>query len=68
MNINEEIKLPVDQEALLVARLAVSFALLALAPYDSWSHEGDPAQMAVYVVKTAKKNGNLGFVETVMGL
>lgn len=68
MNMAEELQLPPDREALLVARLAVSFTLLALAPYDSWSHQGDPAEMAAYVVKTAKKNGNLGFVMQVMGI
>lgn len=51
-----------DQELVCTAQLASAYTLLALAPYDNWGHEGSPAEMAAYVVKTAKDRGHLGFV------
>lgn len=64
MRIQGEIK----RDDLVVGRLAVAYTLLALAPYDDWGHEGDPAQMAAYVVETARKRGNLGRLrEMVLG-
>lgn len=58
-----DIKREIKEDDVVVARLAVAYTLLILAPYDSWSHEGDPAEMAAYVVNTARKAGNLGFVK-----
>ena len=64
MNVGREI----EKDDLVVARLAVASTLLALAPYDNWSHEGDPAEMAAYVVADAKKQGRFGFVcDVVLG-
>lgn len=62
------IKTEVDRDDVLVGTLASAFTLLALAPYDNWSHEGTPAEMAAYVVATARKNGNLSFLWKVFGL
>ncbi len=64
MRIRGEIK----EDDLVVAKLAAAYTLLALAPYDGWNHEGDPAEMAAYVVATARKDGRMGFVtEIVLG-
>jgi hypothetical protein len=62
VNMRKELSTPDDQENLVVAQLAVAFTLLALAPFDSWGHQGSPAAMAAFVVKTAKERGNFGFV------
>lgn len=58
MKIRDEI----DESDEVVAQLAVTFTLLALAPYDSWGHEGTPAQMAAYIVKQSKARGNFGML------
>jgi len=63
MNIRQEISM--DDE--LVGTLAVAYTFLAMAPYDSWTHEGTPAQMAAYVVATARKEGRLGFLRGALG-
>lgn len=62
MKISEHI----ESEDLLVAKLASAYTLLALSAYDSWSHEGSPAEMAAYVVQQARNRGNLGFLEDIM--
>lgn len=67
MNIEKELD-GEPREILLAARLAVAFTFLNLAPFDSWGHEGDPAEMAAYVVKIAKARGQLYAVEQAMGL
>lgn len=64
MRIRDEI----TKDDLAVARLASAFTLLALAPYDAWGHEGDPAEMAAYVVASARKDGRLGHVWDVLGI
>jgi hypothetical protein len=64
MQINKE----VDVNDVMVAKLAVAYTLLALAPYDRWGHEGDPAEMAAYVVETARKKGNLLTVQQALGI
>lgn len=56
-----DMKREVDKEAVLVGVLASAYTLLALAPYDNWSHEGTPAEMAAYVVQKAKEDGHLYF-------
>jgi hypothetical protein len=66
MNIKKEIKDGNVKSELVAATLAQAFTLLALAPYDNWGHEGSPAEMAAFVVKTAKERGNMGFVENVV--
>jgi hypothetical protein len=52
----------VRKEDVLVGTLASAYTLLALVPYDNWSHEGNPAEMAAYVVQSARERGNLGFL------
>lgn len=66
MNIKKEIRDGDVKDELVAATLAMNFTLLALAPYDSWNHEGSPAEMAAYVVATAKARGNMGFVERIV--
>jgi hypothetical protein len=68
MNLPEEIIKNQEKELLVTAQLAVAFTHLAMAPFDSWSHEGGPAEMAVHVVMDAKKNGNLSHLEESMML
>ena len=58
MNIKKE----TDSEGRLIGLLTSAYTMLAMAPYDNWRHEGTPGEMAAYVVKVAKKNGNLGFL------
>lgn len=65
MNIYAEIA--DEEESWLVAQLAIAFAHLAMAPYDSWGHEGNPAEMAVFVVKKAKERGQLGMLMDTLG-
>lgn len=60
------IETEIEKDDLVVARLACAYTLLALVPYDYWSHEGDPAQMAAYVVAQAKKDGRLGLVQDIV--
>ena len=67
MNIKSEIKRD-DFEALAAAKLTSAFTLLALVAYDSWSHEGTPAEMATLVIRQAKERGNLGFICDILGL
>lgn len=62
MKISDEIK----KDDLLVAKLACAYTLLSLAPYAHWRHEGSPAEMAAYVVETARKEGKLGFLERII--
>ncbi len=66
MNIVKELHNDMEGEA--VAMLAGAFTLLALAPYDSWSHEGTPAQMAAFIVKDLKDHGRLGMLFQLLGL
>lgn len=66
MNVPEEIKDMKDE--LTVAKLAVAFTFLSQVPYDSWGHQGDPAEMAVLVVKDAKSNGRMGFLYEALGV
>ena len=66
MHLKGEIHKANEHELLVVAQLASAYTLLAEAPYDSWSHEGSPAEMAVWVVMDAKKQGRLGFVERIV--
>lgn len=56
----------IDKDDLVVARLAMAYTLLAMAPYDSWNHEGDPCEMAAYVVAQSKKEGRFGFLRSVV--
>lgn len=65
MNIYAEIA--GEDEQWLVATLAISFAHLAMAPWDAWGHEGSPAEMAVFVVKQAKERGQLGMLIDTLG-
>lgn len=58
MNIYAEIA--DEEESWLVAQLAIAFAHLAMAPYDSWGHEGNPAEMAVFVVRRPRSAGSSG--------
>ena len=60
------IKAEIRTDDVIVAKLAVAYTLLALAPYDNWSHEGSPAEMAAYVVESARKQGNLGFLRDIL--
>ena len=62
MKIQDEI----EEDDLVVARLAMAYTLLALAPYDYWRHEGDPCEMAAYVVAVSKKQGNFGFLTSIV--
>jgi len=63
-----EIKSQIKIEDVLIAQLAVNYTFLAMAPHDSWGHAGSPAEMAAYVVETARKEGKLGFlINTVLG-
>jgi hypothetical protein len=62
MKISEHI----DATDLCVAKLSSAYTLLAMASYDSWSHEGSPAEMAAYVIAQAKKEGKLSFVEDIL--
>lgn len=64
MRIREE----TDADDRLVGLLTAAYTMLAMAPHDNWGHEGTPGEMAAYVVKTAKKNGNLGFLRELMGV
>jgi hypothetical protein len=64
MNIEKE--LSGQREAMCVATLAISYAILADAAYDSWTHEGSPAEMAVYVVEESKKRGHLAFLQRIL--
>lgn len=52
----------------LVGRLAVAFTHLSVAPYTSWNYDGDPAQMAAYVVRTSRQKGTLGMLMRSMGV
>ena len=64
MNIQEH----VEGDDVLVGQLAVAYAFLSLAPYDNWSHEGTPAEMAAYVVQKARETGQLGMLrDAVLG-
>lgn len=63
MNLRKEIRENREQESLVVAKLAVAYSLLEMAPFDSWGHEGDAAEMAVWIVMDAKKQGRLGMLE-----
>ena len=61
-----KIRSEISEDDEVVAQLAANFTLLALAPYDSWSHEGTPAQMAAFVVAQARKDGRMGFVRDIV--
>lgn len=67
MNIKREIKTQ-DFEALATAKLTSAFTLLAMVPYDSWGHEGTPAEMATLIIHQAKEQGRLGFIYVLLGL
>lgn len=64
MNMNSE--LSKQREGMAIATLAVAYTFLAQASYDSWRHEGSPAEMAVYVVMEAKKRGTMGFLTEIL--
>lgn len=64
MNVPETIKIARLEDELITAQLAVAFTLLSLVPYDSWGHQGSPAEMAVLVVADAKDKGRMGFLRT----
>lgn len=66
MDIRKEIRDGNGEDLLVAAQLASAYTLLALAPYDSWSHEGTPAEMAAFVVIDAKKQGRMGFVRDIV--
>lgn len=69
MNLPEKIKNERAEELLVAAQLAVAFAYLNEAPFDSWSHEGTPAEMATYVVIDAKERGHLSFlINAILGI
>ena len=67
MNIKSELKND-DFEALAAAKLTSAFTLLAMVAYDSWGHEGTPAEMAALVIRQSKDRGNLGFIYDILGL
>lgn len=67
MDIKKEIH-RADYEALAAAKLASAFTLLATVAYDSWGHEGTPAEMAALVIRQSKERGNLSFVYDILGL
>lgn len=58
-----EIQKSRNKELLIVAQLAVAYTYLNDAAFDSWRHEGSPAEMAVYVVMQAKARGHLTFLQ-----
>jgi len=60
------IKDHINKDDETIAQLAVAYTLLAMAPFDNWSHEGTPAQMAAYVVACAKRDGRMGFVQDIV--
>jgi hypothetical protein len=66
MNVPEEIKDMRDE--LAVARLAVAFTHLSNVPFDSWGHQGDPAEMAVLVVKDMRAQGRMSFLWESLGI
>lgn len=69
MNVRKEIQDTRDGfDLLAVGRLAAAFTLLSQVPFDSWNHEGDPAEMAVLVIKNARDQGRLTFVHDALGL
>lgn len=69
-NVTNVSRKPANAEARTVARLAVAFALLEMAPYGPMvGNTGEsPVDMAVYVVEMAKEKGNLGKVEHALGI
>ena len=68
MDIRKEIKEQSNGEELLVcARLAVAYTHLSMAPWDSWDHEGGPAEMAAFVVQRSKADGRFGMLSESMG-
>jgi hypothetical protein len=67
VNIRKELG-HVNDEQLATAMLSSAYMLLAMAPYDSWGHEGTPAEMAAYVIKDAKDKGRLGMVFEALGI
>lgn len=62
MNMNKELASEAARVQKLTAILASAYTLLALAPCDSWGHEGTPAEMAAFVVEDLKKQGRLSML------
>lgn len=69
MNISKEIKDDRNGDELLtVARLAVAFTHLQMAPWDGWGHERNAAEMAAFVVARSKQEGRFGMLADSMGV
>lgn len=69
MDVRKEIKSESNGDELLAcARLAVAFTHLQMAPWDGWGHEGDPADMAAFVVQRSKADGKFGMMCDSLGV
>ena len=69
MDVRREIHEKTNGDELLAcARLAVAFTHLQMAPWDSWGHEGDAADMAAFVIQRSKADGRLGMLCDSLGV